>query len=1043
MGEIELTQPRLVKYNPAFLSDDDLVQGFVVRTVDHSLVLEAVRDNDSQPNAHVLVVGPRGSGKTSLLRRVTVSVKRDPDLGARWFPLIFAEESYQVASVGEFWLEALFHLAEQTDDPDLRKSHEELNRESDDVRLADRALALLLDFADTVGKRLLIVVENLHMLMEQIDEDDAWKIRHTLQGEHRLMLLASATTRLEAIDNADKAFYELFKVHELGPLNLEECHAVWTAAGGTDLPLHSVRPVQILTGGNLRLMTIISRFGANHSFKALLTDLMVLVDEHTEYFKSHLDGLASTERKIYLALAELWAPATASEAGQIARIDVHRASALLGRLVGRGAVTVVGSEAKKKLYQVTERLYNVYYLMRRRGSPSRRVKAAVNFMVGYYGPRELVGIAANVAREACDRDSPFRAEHMSAYEQILSHPDTKALGDQILRATPGRFFEDPEVPKAIRERASTLKARGARWGIPSSDSCGTTELMELLTSGGAPDNVAVEHCRGLIQNDPTKAAPWAIVGYFLTNIEEYEEAEAALREAIRLEPRYVWAWARLGWLLHWVLGRHDEKTEHVFRTVVELDPEYPIGWALLGSSLAEPSGRYEEAERAYQRTVQIDPSLGWAWFNLGIMLENLQRYEEAERAYRRAIDIDPPEALMWARLGDLLYEKLERHEEAMAAYRTAVEIDPQHASSWSQLGELLHERFERYEEAEVAYRHAIEIDAQLAWTWGQFGVLLEEHLDRAEEAEKAYRRALEIQPQLTWIWAQLGRLLHERLERLHEAEAVYRKGIEIDSQYALLWSQLGRLLEQLERFDEAEVAYRRVLESEPQSALGWAQLGLLLHYRFGRYDDAAVAYREVTKLEPKAPLGWEGLLELAGLGALAFDEVLSALDEQVHDASAEMLNECAWALFRHGPPNLYPRAEAWARAAVERDPNEASAAHTHASVLCALDRVDEALGAVRPYLEQSDAVEATVEDAVELFVELAVRGATRRVLALLQASPNEPLLEALIVALQLDANMPSAAVPREVLEVAEDIRRDIDARRAARRAAKAAAGQVE
>ncbi len=386
MSDSASMRPRTVKYNPAFLDDEDLVRGFVVREVDHQIVLEAVRDNVAAPNSHVLVVGPRGSGKTSLLRRVVISTSREPELERGWLPIVFAEESYQVASVGELWLEALFHLAEQTDDAQLRRSHEDLNREQDDRRLRDRSLAQLLDYADAHDRRLLLVIENFHMLIDQIPDDDAWAIRHTLQNEPRVMLLASATNRFEAIDKADKALYEIFHVHDLRPLSLDECYTVWSAVSGQDTAREQVRPLQILTGGNLRLMTIISRFGAAHSFPALMAELMSLVDEHTEYFKSHLDGMAMTERKVYLALAEAWAPTTAADVAVAARVDVHRASALLGRLVQRGAVSVVGADGKKKLYQLTERLYNVYYLLRRRGMPSQRVRAVVKFMVAYYGP---------------------------------------------------------------------------------------------------------------------------------------------------------------------------------------------------------------------------------------------------------------------------------------------------------------------------------------------------------------------------------------------------------------------------------------------------------------------------------------------------------------------------------------------------------------------------------------------------------------------------------------------------------------------------------
>lgn len=601
------TRPRTVKYNPAFLDEDDLVRGFVVRDVDHQIVLEAVRDNDSAPNAHVLVVGPRGSGKTSLLRRVLISIARDGELQGRWFPIVFAEESYQVSSVGELWLEALFHLAEQTDDAQLRRSHEELNREHDDKRLRERALALLLDFADARGRRLLLVIENLHMLTDQISDDDAWTIRHTLQNEPRVMFLASATTRFEAIDKADKALYEIFNVHELRALNLDECHAVWRAASGQDTPREQVRPLHILTGGNLRLMTIISRFGATHSFSALMAELMSLVDEHTEYFKSHLDGMASVERKVYLAVAEAWAPASAAEVAIAARVDVHRASALLGRLVQRGAVSVAGTDGKKKLYQLTERLYNVYYLMRRRGTPSQRVRAAVSFMVGYYGPRELVDVTKRLAAEAGEGD-PLRMERASAFVQMLAQPEVSPFRDLILRATPLGFFEGVEIDPGFRARAATLRgnlgplfdARVMSSWFPPNDPHHTFDSLNEFS--GAPDFEVVNLCRAAVALEPTNAVAWARLGSLLDLVNDVAASVEALEEALRLAPTYAWAW--------WLLGK-----------------------------CYFASKRFQEAESAFCKALEFAPNWGAAWLDMG--LTEAARGRQDVFCFRQAFVLDP------------------------------------------------------------------------------------------------------------------------------------------------------------------------------------------------------------------------------------------------------------------------------------------------------------------------------------------------------------------------------------------------------------------
>jgi DNA polymerase III delta prime subunit len=396
-----MTQRRM-KYNPAFLTEEELVDSFVVRHADLDLITRVVRDNATKSNQHILVIGPRGIGKTTLVLRAVAEVRRTPELDARWYPIVFAEESYQVATPGEFWLEALFHLGQQTKDPRWERAHRELSEETDEGRLRERALAQLMDFADSVGKRILLVVENLNMLLgDQVSDADAWVLRHTLLNEPRLMLLASATRRFEEVENGGKAMFDLFRTHELKPLTAEESSEVWNAITGQNVSETRIRPIQILTGGSPRLLAIIASFGAHLSLRELMTDLTRLVDEHTEYFRSHLDALAPTERKVYLALTELWEPSTARDVAQAARLDVSKTSAFLNRLVERGAVVVTDQQGRKKWYQVAERMYNIYCLLRRKGGATSRLRAVVGFMAAMYQAAEPEQLASrDMVREA-------------------------------------------------------------------------------------------------------------------------------------------------------------------------------------------------------------------------------------------------------------------------------------------------------------------------------------------------------------------------------------------------------------------------------------------------------------------------------------------------------------------------------------------------------------------------------------------------------------------------------------------------------------------
>ncbi len=457
------------KYNPGFLSDDEIVASFCVRNAEFESLLESLHASDGNSNVHSLVIGPRGTGKTHLLLRVAAEIRRNALL-SEFYPIVFAEESYEIATVGEFWLECLNHLAEQAPEDEranLRLSYNDLSTTGDDRDLAGRCLGAILDYADRHAKRLLLLVENLNMLFADIADPDAgWRLRHTLQTEPRIVLFGSATSRFDEIDHPDHALYDLFRVVALPALDTEECDTLWSALSGLPKGSQQIRPLQILTGGNPRLISVLAGFEKTYSFKDLMSNLLDLVDEHTEYFKSHIEALPPQERRVYLALARLWKPATAKEVASQARVNVNKCSAQLKRLVDRGAVSMEDRAKRRRTYYVAERMYNIYYLLRRPGADSQMVEALVRFMGSYYSPDEIVHIGIGMA-EGLDRDDPRLMEIQSkAFRHLLALPELDNLLVDLLTedAVIGAFgsvqspdFVEPIV-NALIVKAKTMKA---------------------------------------------------------------------------------------------------------------------------------------------------------------------------------------------------------------------------------------------------------------------------------------------------------------------------------------------------------------------------------------------------------------------------------------------------------------------------------------------------------------------------------------------------------------------------------------------------------
>jgi len=151
----------------------------------------------------------------------------------------------------------------------------------------------------------------------------------------------------------------------------------------------------------------------------------------------------------------------------------------------------------------------------------------------------------------------------------------------------------------------------------------------------------------------------------------YADAEAAYREAVRLDSGYLMA--------HYGLGC-------VFRN----------------------TGRLPEAETSYREAIRLNPGNFYGYNGLGVVLRDTKRYPGAEAAFREAVRLNPGNFHGYNGLGTVLYD-VKRYSEAEAAYREAIRALPDNAYAYNGLGNVLRAT-KRYREAAAAYRYAIRID---------------------------------------------------------------------------------------------------------------------------------------------------------------------------------------------------------------------------------------------------------------------------------------------------------------------------------------------
>ena len=955
-----------MKYNPAFLNDETLIRTFVVRHREFAAVMESVRDNTSDANQHVLVIGPRGSGKSTLVLRVAAEIRQDPELKQLWYPVVYGEESYLVTNAGEFWLEALLQVAEQTGEDRWHEAHAGLLKEPDSDRLAHRALAQLMDFADERGVRLLFVVENLHQLVEsQInDDDEMWAIRKKLQTEPRVMLLGTATRRFDQIDNENQALYEFFRLIELDPLDsLDEIGDLWRLAGNEHTPRAFLRPVEILTGGNPRLIRILSEFAAKTSFQELMDNLVHLMDEHTEYFKHHLDKLAPTERKVFVALADRWDPGTASDIAEVARMQVSAVSSLLNRLEKRRVVRVVDQRGRTKVYQVAERLYNVYHLMRRRGQASARVKAAVRFMVRYYEGDRLVPAIRSLVQEASVLNPTERKHHYLAYDEVLDLV-TPSLRDRIMAETRDSLLALPDVPSSLRQRLISHSVESSDefegWSLDALLEYDTTALdaatlerfawslfghISLASDSTVAAQAGLSTIERTLEHAPQNPTLHMYRGSVLFFLERYADSLRAFDQAVQLDPDLVNAWRGKADALG-ALGQREEALATV-RRAIELDPEdIPTRMSQIAALL--DLGR---TEKALDTMAKVE-DLPFVRATRASVLRKAGRLEDALADLDWLVKSGNLDAEIYVTRSRVLYD-LGRLDEALEDAERSAEMNPGYATARSGMIAILSSMNRR-----------------------------DEALSLVDVYMKLYPEELDFYMQKSALLMMEGRV-SEALGSLDKAS-----GLGMDS--PLHSSGRGVALELLGRREEALAAYNHAIRLDDSYAPAYRGRGTVLS-DMGRSQEARVAYEQAVELEPDNPNGWRLLASeiLATQGDAAMLEVLDRAKSHISADAPLWIHE--------------------------------------GEALTRLGRFEEALSALGNGIALPNALDV-VEETTALSLALAAFIDSPRVLSVLRDSALEDEVEPLIVALRQDAGE-DVEVAQEIAEVARDLRDQIEALR--------------
>ena len=918
---------RHLLYNPLRQDPEELERLYVARLPLFEKLLARITDQPAGAvPRHHLIIGQRGMGKTTLLARLAVALRKEDQ---PFLPLSFWEEQHiEVDRLSVFWLNCLDSLADafQTagEEPESSALDREIKQiaaiksEEECARAARDAFAKACEHSE---RRIVLFIDNFNLLLTKLKRHDhALRSFFTRHGSP--IIIGAAITPPLDFSDYDAAFYDGFETTLLHRLSLEETkdmilrlaheydqpevvHNLWR-----DLP--RLAALRDLSGGNPRTTLLIYRLCARGFSDDIYRDLEALLDETTPLFQSRFEQLSDQAQKLVARLARHWVPASAETITALTDFPRGTVSPLLGKLEDDGILERValydrerkptpkakqGSLSKRPGYQLAERFFNIWIIMR---SASRRERSGVvclsRFLMGLYTEQEQAAYAQSLTAQSSLNwgqailgralaESLVGTGSECAYDlKIISENTLLTLASKGSQELEG-IIEPEAIDRKVHEHIEIRRRLLAC--VPDTSRIKAEEFADLVMGSLSMLNstgISREVIRRVFANQPfdvdrvaqelrtreeefksqmdDESMRW-FRGRLLNGFLQDANDFAAIEAAIPSAPN-ARALELLGNLVE---DNLPELALKIHSKAIQKDPKSYDAWAGL-AKIHILAKRYNEARNAYHEALKLSDDSAAVCANFGMLLAlEFKDYPEAEKWLRRSVDIDPRDDTALHNLGTslALQKTPEKAEEAINAFRRAAALNLANPTPWIRIGEIQQFTYKNFPAAEISYRKAMSMSAKAADARTHLGNLLYFDKDEAEEAEEQFRKAIADGSEDAAPWAGLGVILMNHRNRLEEAESIFKEGLN-KSKPATCWVAYGDLLmHYFKRFGEAEDAFREAIKDEPTLPQARWGLGKLNMYFLSQPAKAKTFVEEAINLDPANPGYWNSL------GVLEYD----------------------------------------------------------------------------------------------------------------------------------------------------------------------------
>ncbi|SFE41380.1 hypothetical protein SAMN05518672_10645 [Chitinophaga sp. CF118] len=411
-------------YNPDRKNKQDLIDEFVIRNKVLKGIFSDIQSGDMKyPEQHYLLLGPEGTGKTTLLLRLKYAVEDDPVLNKWLLPVIFREEQYHIWKLSDVWEQIATYLEDEYGFDGLTK---EIVKHVQDKYFEENVFNILTKALDKQKKKIILLVDNIGDLLKRFDRIEVHRLRAILQTDAHIRLIATTPEVLIEVIDYTQPLFEFFKVIYLQGLDYDESVLLLSKLAALnnetkkidriiDKNPSRIETLRMLSGGTPRTIALLFQIFVDNEYGNALNDLEKVLDAFTPLYKHRMDDLPAQQQRIVDAVARNWEAISVKQLTERLRMESKIISAQLGQLEKNQVIEKRATSTKNHIYLLQERFFNIWYLMRYGRKQDREsVIWLVKFLEMWSDKKELEKRTINYISKIQKRDLDKRSEEFYA-----------------------------------------------------------------------------------------------------------------------------------------------------------------------------------------------------------------------------------------------------------------------------------------------------------------------------------------------------------------------------------------------------------------------------------------------------------------------------------------------------------------------------------------------------------------------------------------------------------------------------------------------------